>query len=244
MNSSRLGHEYGSSDLTYNTKGGRSGRCPRIKPQPGIIVPDKKFPLPVPRSQSLASLDRELSAQHIDGITETGQIVAGCQLNDRNAQRQLYERFGQKVYGLMVRMAGADDATDLTQQVFLHVFKTIGQFAAQARFDTWLYRVATNEALQHLRRRQRHPTAALTEEPSDGRPDRTRTLELRELLDLALQRVDPQLRSLFLLRELEELSYREIADVLGIPEGTVGSRLNRARSELRKHLIALGLAAF
>jgi RNA polymerase sigma-70 factor (ECF subfamily) len=201
---------------------------------------DKKSPLPAPRNQSLASLDRELSTPHIDELAETGQIVVGCQLNDRNAQRQLYERFGQKVYGLMVRMAGADDATDLTQQVFLHVFKTIGQFTAQARFDTWLYRVATNEALQHLRRRKRHPTASLPEEPLDGRPDRTRTVELRELLDRALQRLDPQLRSLFLLRELEELSYHEISDVLGIPEGTVGSRLNRARGDLRKHLVALG----
>jgi RNA polymerase sigma-70 factor (ECF subfamily) len=191
-------------------------------------------------SDAAASKGMESEETRADTTVDIAQIVAGCQQNDRNAQRQLYERYQQRVYRLMVRMAGTDDAADLTQRAFLHVFGTIGQFAGHARFDTWLYRVATNEALQHLRRRRRHPTASLAEDPRDRRTDRTQTIELRELLDQALQRVDAQLRSLFLLREVEELSYQEIAEVLGIPEGTVGSRLNRVRSELRQHLIALG----
>jgi RNA polymerase sigma-70 factor, ECF subfamily len=96
--------------------------------------------------------------------------------------------------------------------------------------------VAANEALQHLRRcRQRQP-APLEWEPVDPHSDRRQRLEQRELLNRSLQRLEPELRCIFLLREVDELSYREIAETLGIPAGTVGSRLNRARSDLRHHL--------
>ncbi len=207
-------------------------------PRSGIDMQEKAFLEAVPRDAgSTASRD------HTDTTSEITAIVLGCQQNDRESRWQLYERFGQKVYGHMVRMAGPDDAADLTQQVFLQVFQSIRQFAAQARFDTWLYRVATNEALQHLRRRKRRPTTSLPDEPLDERPNRSDNFELRELLDRALARLDDQLRSLFLLREVEALSYHQISEVLGIPEGTVGSRLNRARNELRQHLTASGWAA-
>lgn len=222
-------------------KAARGGGSPRTKPRPGNRMQDDEIQVLARRNlDAAASNGMDAAESRADPTAEVAPIVAGCQQNDRNAQRQLYERYGQRVYRLMVRIAGTDDAADLTQRVFLHVFRTVRQFTGQARFDTWLYRVATNEALQHLRRRRRHPTASLVEDPLDGRTDRTRTMELRELLDRALQRLDAQLRSLFVLREVEELSYREISDVLGIPEGTVGSRLNRARGELRQHLVALG----
>lgn len=140
----------------------------------------------------------------------------------------------------MTRMVGLDDAADVTQQVFLRVLQIIGQFTGRSRFKTWLYRVAVNEALQHLRRRGRKSAAPLEHEPPDRSPAHTRQSEESELLECALMRLDPELRSLFLLREVEQLSYREIASVLQINEGTVGSRLNRARELLQQHLVELG----
>ena len=163
-------------------------------------------------------------------------VITRCQRGDRDAQRQVYEFCHQKVHQLMVRMVGIDEAADLTQCVFLQVFRTIDQFAGHAKLETWVYRVAANEALQHLRRcRQRKPTP-LEWEPVDPHADRRQRFEQRELLNRSRQRLEPELRCIFLLREVDELSYREIAETLGIPEGTVGSRLNRARSDLRRHL--------
>jgi len=167
-------------------------------------------------------------------------IVAGCQAGDRDAQRRLYELFHQQVYRLMARMVGLADAADLTQQVFLQVFRKIGQFSGDGHFGGWLRRVAMNEAYQHFRRNKRREHVALAHEPTDQMKPAPERVEQREAIEQALARLEPDLRSLFLLREMEGQSYREIAEILGIPEGTVGSRLNRARRELQEHLIALG----
>jgi RNA polymerase sigma-70 factor (ECF subfamily) len=167
-------------------------------------------------------------------------VVTECRRGDREAQRQLYEHYHSRVHRLMVRMVGREDAADLSQQVFLRVLQTIHQFNGQSRFETWLYRVAVNEALQHLRRRSRKGAAPLEFEPADHAPSPTRHSEEAELLEQALARLDPELRSLFLLREVEQLSYREIASILDMNEGTVGSRLNRARELLQHRLTELG----
>tara|TARA_R110002124_G_scaffold99498_1_gene245563 strand:+ start:1615 stop:2046 length:432 start_codon:yes stop_codon:yes gene_type:complete len=140
----------------------------------------------------------------------------------------------------MIRTVGLQDAADVTQQVFLQLFRKIDQFAAQSKFQTWLYRLAINEGLQHLRKGRRWNFQNLSHEPmSQHKPEFERN-EHKELLDEALSRVEPELLSIFVLREVEDLSYREIAEVIKIPEGTVGSRLNRARRELQQHLVDLG----
>ena len=180
----------------------------------------------------------------IDGDEKTadlvGDLVAACQQGEREAQRRLYEICHERIYQLMVRMVGIQDAADMTQQTFLQAFRCLGQYAGRSRFETWLYRLAVNESLQHLRRRRRWEGQALEHEPEDRSHDRRQNVEHRELLEASLARIDPELRSIFLLREVDELSYREIAEVLQIPEGTVGSRLNRARRELQEHLKDLG----
>jgi RNA polymerase sigma-70 factor (ECF subfamily) len=183
------------------------------------------------------------SASIISGSADdeaVAAIVAGCQAGDRGAQRQLYDAFHRLVYRLMVRMVGTDEASDLTQQVFLHLFRQIDKYSGRGRFDRWLYRVAVNEAYQHLRRRRRHDHRPLAYEPADPAASGNQRTDHRELMEQALARLEPELRSICLLREIEELSYREIAETLDIPEGTVGSRLNRARRELKEHLINLG----
>jgi len=169
-------------------------------------------------------------------------IILRCQHGDRGAQQQLYEFYYRKVHQRMVRMTGGDQADDLTQRVFLQVFRSIGQFAGDARLETWIYRVATNEALQHLRQSRRHAAGPMDWDPVDPNSDHRQRLEQRDLLQHSMQRLEPELRCIFLLREVENLSYREIAQTLGIPEGTVGSRLNRARSDLKRYLRELGWA--
>lgn len=166
-------------------------------------------------------------------------VVSACQGGDREAHRQLYDSCHQNIFRLAVRMVGLQDAADVTQQVFLQAFRSIGKFNGRSRFETWLYRVAVNESLQHLRRNRRWRHHELDWEPMDESQHGEDT-ERKELLEQALAGIDPELRSIFLLREIEGLSYQEIADALQIPEGTVGSRLNRARRELQRHLSDLG----
>lgn len=162
---------------------------------------------------------------------------------DRGLCQRLYDRCHHQLYVLMARMVGEQDAADLTQQSFLRAFTKIDQFAGRSTLETWLCRIAINEALQHLRRRRGSRYQPILSEPMSPRGREEDLDERRELLERALSRIDPELRSAFLLREVEGLSYREIAEVIEIPEGTVGSRLNRARRELRVQLVALGWEA-
>lgn len=163
------------------------------------------------------------------------EVVQACRQGDRTAPRRLYDACHHSVFRLAVRMVGLQDAADVTQQVFLQAFRSLSQFNGRSRFETWLYRLAVNESLQHLRRNRRWHYHALDWEPMDE-SQHGEDSERKEMLEQALAQIDPELRSIFLLREVEGLSYHDIADALQIPEGTVGSRLNRARRELRQFL--------
>jgi len=189
-----------------------------------------------PRSPASNSLSETTTPTDGDPLAE---VVSACQNGEPAAHRQLYDACHQNVFRLTVRMVGLQDAADVTQQVFLQAFRSIGRFNGRSRFETWLYRLAVNESLQHLRRNRRWRHQALDWEPMDESPQRE-NIERKEVLEQALARIDPDLRWIFLLREIESLSYRDIAETLQIPEGTVGSRLNRARRELKQHLKKLG----
>ncbi len=176
------------------------------------------------------------------GISWEG-ILCRCRLGDREAQRELYDRSQQSVFRLVARIVGRNEADDVAQQVFLNVFRSLDQFYFQSAFETWVYRIAVNESLQHLRRQRRWRCSSLTGDVMDREPDPERRLDHKELMEQALAQLEPELRSLFLLREVEELSYAEIAEALQIPEGTVASRMNRARRLLKERLVALGWEA-
>lgn len=191
----------------------------------------------------MASKGLTTSSDSQDTGAIDADVLVGCRAGERDAQRRLYELCHRQVYGLMVRMVGAQDAADATQQVFMQLFRKIDQFAGQSKFQTWLYRLATNEALQLLRKGKRWKHQPLAEEPVSHRPDMTQRNEQKEMLETALARLDPELRAVFVLREVEGLSYREIAAATDIPEGTVGSRMNRARHQLQQHLSDLGWEA-
>ncbi len=177
------------------------------------------------------------------GIAESinENIVKRASAGERAAQRELYENFRDRTFRVVRRIVGESDADDVTQECFLKVFAKLPTFRFESQFSTWLHRLVVNESLQHLRsrsRRKKYGQPILDGEM--GRVAGVATMENAELLEIALSRIEPELRVVFELKEVDELPYSEIAEIVGIPEGTVGSRLNRARTELRDQLTQLG----
>jgi RNA polymerase sigma-70 factor, ECF subfamily len=183
---------------------------------------------------------RDAQALPVDPLAH---VVAGCRRREPSAQRELVVRTQDRVYRTLVRLVGVQDAEDVAQQVFLQIFRQVDRFSGNSSFGTWLYRVTINEAMQHLRRGQKRRFAILNWEPPDHEANRCQRSETRELLDRALAEIEPELRSIFVLREVEGLSYEAIGAALGIPLGTVASRLSRARHDLQERLRCLGWTA-
>jgi RNA polymerase sigma-70 factor, ECF subfamily len=176
-------------------------------------------------------------------------LVARCLRGDEPAWEDLVRIHTRKVYGLCFRFTGSgSEAQDLTQEVFLRVFRTIKTFrSAEGSFGTWLARVTRNLLIDHYRRtRQERVTDSIEEQlpmieqsgsGSPLRPDQAVAgREASEILQATLQKLSPDLREAVILRDLQEMEYREIAEVLDIPEGTVKSRINRGRAELARLL--------
>jgi len=165
------------------------------------------------------------------------ELIERCRVGDREGQRRLFETTSPKIYRLLIRMTGnPDDAADLTQETYVKGFQRLEQFDGRSAVMTWLYRIAVNEALQ-LRRRQgvarfTRPAYA-SNRASEAQPQRT---DLRIDLEGAIANLPADDRALLLLRYQEELDYRDIAEILECAEGTVASRLNRARDRLRELL--------
>ncbi|MEO7146186.1 MAG: sigma-70 family RNA polymerase sigma factor [Bryobacteraceae bacterium] len=182
------------------------------------------------------------------GLDADVQLVERCLAGDDTAWEDMVKVHTRRVYAICYRFTGSDaEAQDLTQEVFLRVFRTLKSFrAGEGSFVVWMARVARNLLIDHYRRtRVERATGSiedqlpLLEEKSAiaGRADGLLAgREASELLQAGLQKLSPELRETVILRDLEELEYREIAQVLGVPEGTVKSRLNRGRAELGKVL--------
>ncbi len=158
---------------------------------------------------------------------------------DREAQRLVYESLRDSVGRLVSRVVDTSDVDDVTQDVFLHVFCSLDSFRFESEFTTWVHRLAVNDALQHLRRMRRQTLVSLENLEMPGRTQQN-SIENNEMLSLALSKLEPELRVILHLKEEQDECYATIAEILRIPEGTVGSRLNRARRELKKELLALG----
>lgn len=175
----------------------------------------------------------ETSDERIPNETITFETVATAAGGDRCELRRIYELTSDRVFQLMIRMVGQQDAEDLTQQTYVKAFTKIGQFSGESKFETWLYRLATNEALQHLRREKHRRMRELAADPASRETDQVEQEERVAMVRNALDQLDPELRAIFTLREGNGLSYQDLAATLNIPEGTVASRLNRARRELK-----------
>jgi RNA polymerase sigma factor (sigma-70 family) len=176
------------------------------------------------------------------------RMVERCLGGEDSAWEDLVKQHSKRVYGICYRFTGADgEAQDITQEVFLRVFQTLKSFrAGEGSFVVWLTRLTRNLLIDHYRRGKMH---RMTDSIEDQLPvlEERATLgtttegmlqgrEASEILQAALQKLSPDLRETVILRDLEELEYREIAEVLRVPEGTVKSRLNRGRAELARVL--------
>ena len=181
-------------------------------------------------------------------------LVSRCLRGDEPAWEELVRLHTRRVYGLCFRFTGSgSEAQDLTQEVFLRVFRTLKTFrSTEGSFATWLARVTRNLLIDHYRRtRQERVTDSIEEQlpmieeaggAASARPDQALAgREASEILQATLQKLSPDLREAVILRDLQEMEYREIAEVLRIPEGTVKSRINRGRAELARHLRKLKL---
>ena len=165
-------------------------------------------------------------------------LVEAARTGDRVALDVLLRRHYDRLYALCRRVTGNDaDGQDACQEALIAIVRGLGGFDGRSAFATWAYRVATNACLDELRRRRRRPEPVEPEEPGPGStptggPDATDSVATRVDLDAALATLAPEFRVAVVLRDLCALSYDEIAEVVGVPAGTVRSRISRGRAAL------------
>jgi RNA polymerase sigma-70 factor (ECF subfamily) len=181
------------------------------------------------------------------------ELVKRCIAGDDFAWEQLLREHNRRIYNLCYRFTGrGSDAEDLTQEIFIKIFQVLRTFdPAQGSFSTWLNRVARNHLVDHYRRtRHDRETSSLDDEsgtlethasPGETPMAQVESRERRERLQAALDQLSPDMREAVILRDLQDLDYAEIAAVLGVPEGTVKSRINRGRLELARVLNRIGV---
>jgi len=173
-------------------------------------------------------------------------LIEQCLAGDQVAWEQIVRQNWRKVFNVAYKFVGKhDDAEDLTQDIFLKIFKALKTFDRRANFQTWIISISRNLCIDHYRSvRKERQTIARDVDSNDlqpATPDRgpyaqAEHQDLREQLRQALETLPVTLRTAVVLRDLQELSYQEIADRLGLPEGTVKSRINRGRIELAHQL--------
>ncbi len=187
------------------------------------------------------------------GISEEdARILRGLRAGIEDAYEELIDRYEQPIYGLVYRLLGnQSDACDVVQEVFLKVFRGVNAFRERSSLRTWIYRIAVNEAhnqrrwwVRHCRREismekdSQNGDVSLEIAPDPGRSpyDQALDSETRTLIERALTRINPVFRTAVVLRDIQNFSYEEIADILQVSLGTVKSRILRGREALRTEL--------
>jgi RNA polymerase sigma-70 factor, ECF subfamily len=178
--------------------------------------------------------------------TTPDTLIEQCLSGDQAAWELIVRQNWRKVFNVAYKFVGKhDEAEDLTQDIFLKIFKALNTFDRRANFQTWIISISRNLCIDHYRSvRKERQTIARDVDTGDLQPaslERTpyavaEHQDLRALLRQALETLPVTLRTAVVLRDLQELSYQEIADKLGLPEGTVKSRINRGRLELGRQL--------
>ena len=170
---------------------------------------------------------------------DDGDYARLSRQGDRVAFSELVRRYQDRIYRFVMRMVRSrEDALDLTQETFVRAWQALPQWRPEAAINTWLFQIARNLAIDHLRRRKSvhfvSDDAAGIDLPQErpGPEAQAQTAQQYRLLEAALQQIAPEHREIMLLREVEGLSYDEIAQVLAINPGTVKSRIARARHAL------------
>lgn len=174
------------------------------------------------------------------------RVIGACQAGDREAFRLLFETYKDRVFSIAVYSFGGDEtaASDVSQQIFLKLMTSIGQFRGDSAFTTWLYRLVVNACIDEQRKRRRllpFGEATPLSKIEERRPQEKRYArrEIADSVQAAIKELKPKLRTAILLKYVEDLSYEEIASVLGCSKGTVASRLNRGHRALARKLVHL-----
>ncbi len=165
----------------------------------------------------------------------------------RESQKRIYDLLATRCYRVIRKIVGDSHADDVMQDFIIHLFSRLGQFRFESSLETWAHRMAVNQSLQYLRKMKRdelkiHKSAQAGDMSSTINPHIAAD-EASEVLELALRQITGEQRAILHMKEVEGLGYSAIASILEIPEGTVGSRLHKARNELRTSLIRLGWEA-
>jgi RNA polymerase sigma-70 factor, ECF subfamily len=186
-------------------------------------------------------------------LEQDAQLVQQCLQGDGAAWEELVRRHTRRIFNICYRFTGnGTEAEDLSQEVFLRVYKTLGSYrSAHGGFATWMSSVTRNLLIDHYRRTKRDRITDSLEdampvveskESSARRPDQQALLgELSSQVQSALTKLSPELREAVILRDLQQLEYAEIRQILDVPEGTVKSRINRGRIELARILRQMGV---
>jgi RNA polymerase sigma-70 factor, ECF subfamily len=208
------------------------------------------------QSVESAAAVRQVSS---DIAEKEAELVARAKSGERMAFNQLVRLHGKRVYNTVLRILGDQaEAEDVSQEVFLKMYQNIGKFRGDAKLSTWLYRLSINNALNRVRARKRrmyHKTFSLDaavrteegevpQEHPDTNPDPRQILESRDtqrLVQEGISKLPDDQRTVIVLRDIQGLTYNEIAGILDCNEGTVKSRLHRARMALKDILKEVGL---
>ena len=181
-------------------------------------------------------------------IENEGQLIAKAKTGDIEAFEQLIEGYQKKVFNIALKTIGNyDDASELAQEALIRVFKSIKTFKEESSFSTWIYRITTNVCLDELRKRKNRKVISIDEninhedneikvqiEDDKPTPDiAAEKNELKRVVNSAIQCLSDEHRTMIVLRDIEGFSYEEIARFAKCPEGTVKSRINRARQALK-----------
>lgn len=175
-------------------------------------------------------------------------LLVKAKNGDLAAFEKLIENYQKKVYNIVYRMIGnPDDASELTQEVFIRVFRSIRNFKEESQFSTWIYKIATNICLDEFRKQKKHKVISLDEEIKSDEGEMKRQIEdnkpqpdiiaerneLKKTVRNAILALPDEYRIVIIMRDIKGLSYEEIAQITKCPEGTVKSRINRARKALK-----------
>jgi RNA polymerase sigma-70 factor (ECF subfamily) len=191
----------------------------------------------------------------LDDIQAVNALVRRCVAGDAAAWQEIVQQYHRRIYNICYRFSGSpDDAADLTQEVFIKMYRTLGTFdTTRASLMTWVTTVTRNLLVDHFRKGKYDRVtdsldatagnqdegltlAEKLEDRSAGPEARVRSQEAQKLVHEALGRLSPELREAVILRDLQDMDYKDIATVLKVPEGTVKSRINRGRTELARLL--------
>ncbi|HYF76009.1 MAG TPA: RNA polymerase sigma factor [Symbiobacteriaceae bacterium] len=177
---------------------------------------------------------------------EEREAISRCLAGDKNAYATLVGQYQAQVLALCLRMTGnREDAADVAQQAFIQAYRHLDRYDPDQPFRPWLYKIATNECISFLRRTKKHQAVPAADDvlenvsdPADGAPSIVDLAEDRERVRTAVAQLPLSYRQVVVAYYFQELSYQEIARQTGVPVGTVGTLLHRAKQQLRKLLAA------